>query len=187
MAAPLLDSLPAVLADARRARGMSVTALAERSGVSRAMIAKVERGEAQPTAALLARLSGALGMRLSELLAHAEAGGGRVGRASEHPVWRDPETGYRRRVLSPATGGPLELIEVELPPGAAVSYPAEAYSFIHQQVWVISGELTITEGGVVTDLRSGDCIEFGAPSPCTLANTSRRSCRYLVALTTRAR
>ena len=38
---------------ARRAQGLSTSALAERSGVSRAMIAKIERAEAQPTAALL--------------------------------------------------------------------------------------------------------------------------------------
>ena len=41
---------------ARQARDLSASALAERSGVSRAMIGKIERGEAQPTAALLGRL-----------------------------------------------------------------------------------------------------------------------------------
>ena len=40
----------------REARGWSLADLAKRSGVSRAMISKVERGEASPTAALLGQI-----------------------------------------------------------------------------------------------------------------------------------
>ena len=68
----LSASLAATVQSARVAQDLSVNALAERSGVSRAMIGKIERGEAQPTAVLLGRLSGALGMTLSELVARAE-------------------------------------------------------------------------------------------------------------------
>ena len=50
-------ALAAAVHAAREAQGLSTSALAERSGVSRAMIAKIERAEAQPTAALLGRLS----------------------------------------------------------------------------------------------------------------------------------
>jgi transcriptional regulator with XRE-family HTH domain len=88
MPASLATSLSATLRAARAARGMTVTALAEASGVSRAMIAKIERDEAQPTAALLGRLSGALGMTLSELVARAEGVEARVARAETQPVWR---------------------------------------------------------------------------------------------------
>jgi transcriptional regulator with XRE-family HTH domain len=49
--------LAARLKTEREARGWSVAELAERSGVSRAMISKVERAEASPTAALLGKLS----------------------------------------------------------------------------------------------------------------------------------
>ncbi|HKS52104.1 MAG TPA: hypothetical protein VJS67_09580 [Pseudonocardiaceae bacterium] len=43
----------------------------------------------------------------------------------------DPAGGYRRRAVSPVSGAPRELIEVKLPAGAEVSYPADAYAFIH--------------------------------------------------------
>jgi transcriptional regulator with XRE-family HTH domain len=187
MSAASLAALPEALADARRARGLTAAALAARSGVSRAMIGKIERGQAQPTAALLARLSGALGLRLSELLASVEASSRKIARPADQPVWVDPETRYRRRLLSPSVGGPIELIEVELPPGAAVSYPPEAYAFIHQQIWVLEGVLTLTEGETTGELERGDCVEFGPPVACTLANRGAVSCRYLVAITARAR
>jgi transcriptional regulator with XRE-family HTH domain len=186
MVTPMSDTLTASLAqtvhDARVARGLSVSALAERSGVSRAMIAKVERAEAQPTAVLLGRLSGALGMTLSELVARAEQDDGRLARAADQPRWTDPESGYRRRAVSPAAGGPLELIEVELPAGAGVDFPAETYTFIHQQIWVLRGRLTFAEGDVEHDLRAGDCLQLGPPSPCRFDNPHPRPCRYVVAL-----
>ena len=168
---------------ARLNLGLSTAALAERSGVSRAMIAKIERADAQPTAALLGRLSGALGMTLSELIARAEHGDARVARAADQPTWTDPDSGYTRRALSPAAGGPLELVEVSLPAGASVAYPADTYAFIHQQMWVLEGTLRFREGPVEHVLEAGDCLQVGAPADCVFSADA--PCRYLVALTRR--
>lgn len=179
---PLSASLAATLQSARVAQDLSVNALADRSGVSRAMIGKIERGEAQPTAVLLGRLSGALGLTLSELVARAEGAGDLLRRAADQPTWTDPATGYRRRAVSPTTEGPLELVEVELPPGASVSYPADAYIFKYQQIWILEGELHFQEGGVLHQLATGDCLQLGAPAPCTFNNPTADPCRYLVAL-----
>ena len=185
MPADLTTSLADAVHAARLANGLSTSALAGRSGVSRAMIAKIERAEAQPTAALLGRLSGALGITLSELIARAEHSDRRLARAADQPAWTDPDTGYTRRALSPASGGPLELVEVELPAGAQVSYPADAYAFIHQQIWVLDGRLRFREGDVEHELARGDCLQLGPPAPCAFVNATRRPCRYLVALARR--
>ncbi|TDD26677.1 XRE family transcriptional regulator [Kribbella turkmenica] len=178
----LSASLAATVQAARVAQDLSANALAERSGVSRAMIGKIERGEAQPTAVLLGRLSGALGMTLSELVARAEHTGDLLRRRTDQPVWTDPVTGYVRRAVSPVTDGPLELVEVELPPGASVSYPAGAYIFRYQQLWILDGHLRFHEGSVVHDLRTGDCLQLGPPSATTFHNPGDVACRYLVAL-----
>jgi transcriptional regulator with XRE-family HTH domain len=178
--------LAATVRSARDAQALSVSALAERSGVSRAMIAKIERGEAQPTAALLARLSAGLGLTLSELIARAEQPGDRrLVRAAQQPVWTDPDTGYVRRAISPPAGGPLELVEVELPAGAEVPIAADSYTFIHQQIWVLDGHLRFVEGDEVHELDAGDCLQLGDPAPCVFVNPTRRACRYLVALSKR--
>jgi transcriptional regulator with XRE-family HTH domain len=168
----------------RERRGWTLATLAERSGVSKAMISKVERGAASPTAALLGRLSGALDMTLSELLSAAERPARSVARHADQPTWRDPETGYRRRTVSPP-GGDVEIVEVELPRGRSVSYPADAYTFIQQQIWVLDGALRFTEGDVVHELAAGDCLRLGAPVPCTFANRSRATCRYAVVIARR--
>jgi transcriptional regulator with XRE-family HTH domain len=178
------EALAATVRAARADRAMSVGALAQASNVSRAMIGKIERGEVQPTAALLARLSGALGLTLSELIARAEADAPRLARYRTQQVWTDPDTGYVRRSVSPA-GRPLQLVEVELPPGARVPMPAQTFTFIDQQIWVLEGRLRFHEGDEIHELDAGDCLQLGPPSPREFVNPTIHPCRYLVVLNKR--
>jgi transcriptional regulator with XRE-family HTH domain len=181
MSDPLTAAIASAVTSTRLARDLSASALAKRSGVSRAMIGKIERGEAQPTAALLGRIAAALGMTLSELITLAERDNRRVARFADQPTWIDPATGYRRRAVSPSAGGLLELVEVDLPAGAEVSFPAESYAMTQHQIWVLDGRLNFHEGDTVHELATGDCLELGPPVPCTYHNPTGKPCRYLVA------
>lgn len=156
--------------------------LAERSGVSKATVSKIERGEMSPTAVILVRLAGAFDLTLAGLLLRAEGGGGRVTRAADQPVWRDPATGYRRRQVFSRPDHPVEVVQVEMPAGRAVTMPASSYARIRQAIWVQRGALVITEGGERHELAAGDCLGFGPPSEVTLANASAEPCAYLVVL-----
>jgi transcriptional regulator with XRE-family HTH domain len=178
----LSASLAATVEAGRQERGWSVNALAQASGVSRAMIARIERGDVQPTAALLARLSGAFGMTLSELVASAEGVPDRLSRHERQPVWRDPETGYFRRAVSPTASLMLQLVEVELPAGARVPMPRESYLFIDQQIWVLEGRLRFIEGEESHELMAGDRLQLGEPQACIFENPTNTVCRYLVAI-----
>ena len=166
----------------RESRGWSLTDLAERSGVSRAMVYKVERGTSSPTATLLGRLSGAFGLSMSKLLARAEMREGRLLRQGEQPVWVDPQSGYVRRHVSPPSDLPLELVRIELPAAAEIPMPASAYRFARQLIWVLSGSLVFLEGEIRHDMGEGDCLELGAPADCVFKNESPGTCVYLVAL-----
>lgn len=169
----------------RESRGWSLADLADRSGVSKAMISKIERGEASPTATVLGRLSGAFGLQLSMLLALAEQAGERLSRNEEQPLWQDPETGYTRRAISPRNGGMLELLEVTLPAGIRVSYPPAAFTFQHQQIWVRQGTLVFEEGELTHTLNTGDCLQLGPPASCTFSNPGEQACVYVIALVRR--
>ena len=166
----------------RENRGWSLTDLAQRSGVSRAMINKVERGEASPTASLLGRLAGAFGLTLSMLLARTETDHiGRLVRANEQSRWTDPETGYIRRQIAPAPGSdiPLDVVQVELPAGASINFPARITS-VRQLIWMSEGCLTFIEGQLVHTLSAGDCLELGPPADCTFRNDQSVPCHYVV-------
>ncbi|MBS1166416.1 MAG: LacI family transcriptional regulator [Proteobacteria bacterium] len=166
----------------RESRGWSLTELAERASVSRAMIHKVERGDSSPTANLLGKLSGALGLSMSTLMARAEAPEGRLIRRGDQPLWTDPDTGYLRRQVSPRSDLPMEIVEVTLPAGRAVPMPASAYAFLRQLIWVLDGDLTFIEGVARHEMHQGDCLELGPPSDCVFRNDSDRPCTYAVTL-----
>ncbi|WP_432240089.1 helix-turn-helix domain-containing protein [Herbaspirillum robiniae] len=164
----------------RETRGWSLTELAERSSVSRAMIFKIERGESSPTANLLAKLSGAFGLSMSALMARAELGQGRLLRKAEQPLWTDPDSGYLRRHVSPRSDLPLDLVQVVLPAHTEVPMPAAAYAFMRQLIWVLEGELVFVEGELRHEMREGDCLELGPPMNCIFKNESGVDCKYAV-------
>lgn len=166
----------------RKERGWSLADLADRSGVSRSMLSKIERREASPTAAVLLRIAGALGITLAELLTPQASGTHRKQSRADQPTWIDPATRYLRRQVYLSQGMPLELVEVELPARASVAAPASSYTLIRQVLWVLDGTVTVIEGAERTELEAGDRLEFGPPSDVTFRNDSDAACRYLVAV-----
>jgi transcriptional regulator with XRE-family HTH domain len=173
----------------RTERKWSLTELAEESGVSRAMINRVERGVSSPTATILGRLSGAFGLTVSQLLddaldhdvprsADPDAARG-VQRGATADSWTDPETGYRRRPVSSAAF-PADVTEVRLPAGREVAYPASAYAFLRHCIWVVDGVLEIVVGGETTRLAAGDRIELGEPADVVYRNAGTETVRYVV-------
>jgi transcriptional regulator with XRE-family HTH domain len=166
----------------REAKGWSLAGLAERAHVSKAMLSKIERGEASPTAATLSRIATAYGVTLAALFEPVGAGSPRLLRARDQPLWRDPKTSYLRRQVFLSRTNPLELVEVELPPRQEVGFPASAYLLVQQVVWVLTNRLTIMEGANRQELAAGDRLELGAPSDVVYRNEGARSCRYLVAV-----
>ncbi|MEU9862450.1 helix-turn-helix domain-containing protein [Streptomyces sp. NPDC047971] len=188
MVDPLVGQIADRVRTERERRRWTLARLAEASGVSQAMISRIERGESSPTAVVLGKLSAAFQLSVSSLLALAEGtpgdtdGGVGVRRGDEAAEWRDPATGYRRRqITSPRF--PAEIAEIHLPAGARVPYPAAAFAFVRQVVWVLDGHLTFHDGDSVHELDAGDTIELGEPTSRVFANTTEAACRYAVVLT----
>ena len=82
--------------------------------------------------------------------------------------------------MSPRSDLPVELIRVELPAGAVVTFPASSYTFIRQMMWILKGRLAFTEGETVHEMNAGDCLLLGPPAECTFTTRGREPCVYLV-------
>ena len=174
--------LAARVREEREARGWTLAEFADHSGVSRAMLSKVEREEASPTAALLGRISAAFGLTLAQLFARAEGAVGQVTKRAEQSAWQDPDTGFTRRALSPSGAAPLDLVWCELPPGAEVRYPAAAFGPMEdQQIVMLGGHLTIEQGRSTLELQAGDCMRFGSPEDTAFSNPGKVLAWYVVA------
>jgi transcriptional regulator with XRE-family HTH domain len=119
-----LDSrLAQRLAALRTERNWSLDELAQATGISRATLSRLERGETSPTASLLGKLCSAYGLTMSRLLAELEQQGAKLIPLKSQQVWVDPETGFRRRLVSPPSRDfRMEMLEGSLPPGAVITY-----------------------------------------------------------------
>src|SRR5258708_12998503 len=80
------------LKELRVKAGFSLNELAARSGVSRAMIGRVERAQSSATAALLNKLCAALDVTLSDVVALSEKPPERLTRLADQPHWPDPDS-----------------------------------------------------------------------------------------------
>jgi transcriptional regulator with XRE-family HTH domain len=82
--------------------GMTLDALAAKCDVSRSMISLVERGESSPTAVVLEKIATGLRVPLATLFDDSSAPVSPLSRREDRTPWRDPQSGYVRRNISPA-------------------------------------------------------------------------------------
>lgn len=170
----------------RAERGLSLDALAKKCDVSRSMISLVERGESSPTAVVLDKLSFGLGVTLASLFEAPQPDASPVVRRADQLQWTDPQSGYTRRNISPPHfRSPIQIVEVEFPPGAKVSYAGRPRQVgIHQQVWVLQGSMELIFDGVHHRLQAGDCLAMLENHNIVFQNTSKRPARYVVVINT---
>lgn len=177
------------LRELRADQGMTLAALAERSGVSRSNISLIERGESSATATVLDKLTAALGVTLASLFEQPAPPEPPepISRRGDQPVWTDPDSGYVRRNLSPPVYSPIQLVEVDFPAQGRVAYETAARNVdIYQQVWIIDGTMDLTVGTTCWRLAAGDCLGMRLDQPITYHNPTGKPARYLVALVSQA-
>ncbi len=185
MVQPIADDidqrLGARIRDLRAGRGLTLDGLAEAAGVSRAMLSRIERGESSPTAQLLNKVCDGLGITLSSLF--AEPAASPLARHRDQPTWRDPATRYLRRSVSPSgTGSPVDIIEVEFPPGARVAFDRQRSNEGDQHIWVLDGTLQMQVGDDTFRLECGDCLMMRFDQPIVFHNPTKRTVRYAVVI-----
>jgi len=177
------DRLIERLAALREERGMSLEELATASGISRATLSRLERGESSPTAALLGKLCAVYGMPMSRLIAEVEVQPVQLIRAADQSEWHDPGTGFVRRMISPpARGFKAELIEGRLPAGAVIDYPQPPVRGMEQHMWMLSGVLDFTVDGVEHRLHKGDMLRFHLYGATRFSCPGPHAAHYLIAI-----
>lgn len=157
--------LAGALRDARRARGLSLDAVAKLSGVSRSMVSQIERGESSPTVATLWNLTRALQVDFAGLLEPRAAPVIDVTRAAEAPTVAGRGEGVLIRILSPAeTVGSHEVYDLTFAEnGRLVSAPHAPGCREH--LTVINGVLHVTSGDAEETLSAGDTARYPADRP----------------------
>jgi transcriptional regulator with XRE-family HTH domain len=187
--------------------GFSIRKLADRSGVSRAMISRIERNESSPTTPLLNRLSVGLGVQLTTLLGDTSYGAPRMRERAplatrmQQKLLVDTESGIRRRSLTPAgtaaalgesllpdAVATLQLTDNLLPSRSRITFAGEAGpAFRQQQIWVLAGEIDLGFGESVRHLKQGDCMAMLLDQTWIVRNPGPKDARFLIATAPRTR
>jgi transcriptional regulator with XRE-family HTH domain len=165
----------------RRERGWTLELLAERSGVSRAMISKLERGEKNPTLVVAAKVAEGLGVGLSRLVGLEESREIVVVPRERRMIMRDPLTGFERQLLSPSFGG-LEFIRNVVPEGSTSGEFPPRRRGAEEYVVVEKGSLRVVLGGEEYVLEEGDAAYFEADVAHRFDNAGAGECSYYLVI-----
>ena len=183
VAAVSSEQLGGRVKELRGRRGLTLEALAERSGVSRAMISKLERGEKNPTLVVAAKLAEGLGVTLSQLVGMEERREVVVVPREGRMVMRDPETGFERQLLSPAFfGRGVEFVRNEIPEGSTSGELPPHRKGVAEHVVVERGRLRAVLGGEEYLLEEGDAVYFEADVPHRFDNAGEGKCSYYLVI-----
>jgi transcriptional regulator with XRE-family HTH domain len=159
----------------RSARGLTLQAVADHTGVSVSMLSMLERGVAGASIGTLVAVSSALGVHMSDLF--------EIGPDQTSPVRLRTEqievqtaAGVLRRVAhhDPAQG--LEMVVNEYAVGTASGARAVHHSGTEFGL-VLAGRLTVEIDGVRHELHPGDAITYRSDQPHLISNEGETAAR----------
>lgn len=170
---------------ARRVRTeqqLSLEELAQRSGVSRAALSKIERGERDTSLSNAVRIATALGVPLAQLLEPAPTDLVQVVRNGTAPRLVEPDSKVTREALLEPEPE-LEVVRYALPPNTASgSFPAHEPR-TRKTLIVIEGRLIATSGDDRVELFEGDAAIVPGDREHQLHNPSPTPTRLILLVT----
>lgn len=166
----------------RTKSGLSIQQLAEKAGISRSMVYKIENQDTQPSLDVAIRISRALNTDLSAMLNESESKDEYIIKYNDQPTWEDEKTGIIRRSLLP-NDRKYELLRVTLPAHARTnSIPGlgNREGFLY----LLTGKLTIElSNNKAIKLSKGDIFIIPNDHEHSLNNTTHNNCDLIVLIT----
>jgi len=163
----------------RAGRGWTQDALAERAGVSKAMLSKVERGENNPTLVVAAKFAAALELTMSQLIGADERRRALWLPKEQRVTFLDPATGIERRLFPAFGGSAVDIVQVVMPAGSSSGDLAPHLTPMEYYLLVEQGVVRVTMGDEAYDVGEGDAIYFVADVPHRFDNIGVGEARYI--------
>lgn len=145
----------------RAEQGLTSAELAERSGLSRTILARIERGDGNPSLGTLWRISRTLRVPIGALVGEDPEPLTRVIRAGEGAPIDDPSGMVARLLHGDGRERRAELFSITLPPGA-VRESASHFRGVEELLVVTDGVLSAGPDTEPQRLASGDALWFAA-------------------------
>lgn len=183
---PVLDwdsRIAAQLRRLRRERGWSIDVVAERSGVSRASLSRLENAAVSGSTKTLASLAMTYGITLSRLIHLVEDEHTPLVCRDQQPCYVDDALGFSRRALSPpARSLGAEVLEVVLKPAALLAYDPPPENGGEHHLMLREGGLTVTHCGTMHELCAGDTLRYHLSGGTRFAACPSAGARYVLVI-----
>lgn len=157
----------------RTSREWSLALAAKQTGVSKAMLGQIERGESSPTVATLWKIATGFNVPFSLFItASAPQTSSAVQRSSKAVDWQRQNASMQVTPLfpfDPETG--FDMLAIELAAGA-VSHSSAHDLGVIEHVLVISGTLCVAVNDQGYRLSAGEGLRFQADCPHSYSNDS---------------
>jgi transcriptional regulator with XRE-family HTH domain len=184
---PAAPRIGPIIQRERKSRKLTLEQLAALSGVSKSMLSQIERGQANPTFAVLWGLTQALGIDFPDLLGGGAVTSGRgqieLVTAAHTPQIRSADGRCRLRILSsPRLAGITEWYDIEMDAGAKLDSAPHAHGSI-EHFTALSDGFQVVSGDSVVSLNKDETARYAVDVPHSIANLSGRTVRgFLVVL-----
>lgn len=166
----------------RQDRGLTLQDLAERSGVSKAMLNQIEAGKSSPSIALAWKIANGLGVPFGALLGEAMPGDFLVHpRAQVQVLYSEDRRLCTRALFPPGDARAAELYELALEPGAVENAQSHLPG-TREQIYVTAGQLTVETAENRAELAAGDVLFFCADRPHRYHNPGRGTARFVLVM-----
>lgn len=160
---------------------MSLEALASRSGISRATLSKIERGERNPSLAVAARVADAIGTPLADLLAERPTPEVQVVRGDSAARLVDDASGAIRESLLPAIDG-VEVVRYTLLPRSSTGRFHPHIAGAREVFIVLDGNVEVRSGSHRVELEAGDIATVPGDLSHELTNDGDATTRLILIL-----
>lgn len=156
-------------------RQLSLDELARLSGVSRSMLARIERGEGNPTLSTLWKVANGLGLPFDELTVRPKADFELVRAEDVQPILEDGGRVRNYSVFPDGENRRFAVYYMELEPGSRWTSEAHMRGTA-EFITVFSGELELETAGRSLRVGARENLRFPADSEHTYANAGEGVC-----------
>ncbi|MEE0954423.1 MAG: XRE family transcriptional regulator [Eubacterium sp.] len=153
----------------RKAKGMSLDSVAEQTGVSKSMLAMIERDDANPSIGVIGKIMSGLRVSLEDLTKNPLDDAYLVNIDKLEPT-KDVEGQYKVWTCIPISDNHvIEIYRIELAPGGV--YESDSHGdHTKEYLTMQKGVLTLEESGRLWTLHQNKCLRFASDRPHVYRN-----------------
>ena len=171
----------------RERQNLTLEALAERSGLTKSYLSKVERGISVPSIATAMKLASVFEVAVGDLFGvDPNASDFVVVRKDQRKPFdgrRGQGAGYRYEAIAPGvTQGLFEAFVMEPPFGASAGHSSFEHSG-EEMIFVLKGKIELSLPNQRVLLEPGDCVIFSGRLPHSSASVGKQKAEALVIVT----